>query len=516
MYRFHWVEGIDFDEHIDDTNQLSIIRGSSLALAELGDAFEGVAQAEFSGSSSALFQSTDAGLSLNSEGAAISALRHARLSIGVGEDPDEARAIRLAHARARFGQIAGEFKREPLEEAVGMCALTRRLPGPKSLSLSQDQIERLNLGSDRQKKSILSSSSAQDRRRFGQKARTSFLKAKLGEGLSATSLAFTSDLQELSSSSDKMQNIPISLKNRIALFYADGNGFANIRKNLGGAAKELKDFSNRVSEIILGQALKDIITYLSENAEQEENGTATYKVSEGILQARLRFEILICGGDEFCFVAPAWLGLKLAEIFFAAVEGASYKNKELQFKAGLVFANCKTPIRPLREAARELAERCRSKEDNSIGIHAFESIQPTAHGFSSIRDAIFGDTVNDPAALKSPQFLELMSCLKAAKRGDLPRSQIYKAIRASRWGLTRSDMANSRNIEKPTTLPNHLGTELANNFAEEWIKGYVGPSSALLKGSFPASSDFAVRAWQIHHLWDYVWSPGEATGKVLP
>ncbi len=506
MHKFLWVEGIDFDEHIDDTNQLPIIRGSSLALASIGTSDLALGGATFSGSSSALFKISGEGTRF-SVGEETHPLKHLRFSQGYGGDVDEAKAIRIAQARARFGQITGDFVRKELECARNMCQLTRKLPGRESITLSEDQIKRLNIGTDRKKGSISTSVSAQIRREYGKSARTEFFKTRLD----FDDLEFTSDLQELASPAEKMGELPLSVRDRLALFYADGNSFSKIRAGLGGTAESLTSFSKAVNDVVLDRALRSILDYLRNGQADPANGTAVCRGSKnGQVQTGLRFEILICGGDEFCFVAPAWLGLKLAEIFFEAVENATLGPDPLQFKAGLVFANCKTPIRPLRQAAMALADACRQDRDNSIGIHAFESIQPTAHGFLGVRKAVFGAADKDPASFRASEFRTFLKGLNDLKSKKFPRSQLYKIIRAARWGNVRKDSAaadNNASAVENGTLPYALTSDSSKNFAASWVKDYKGPSSEAMETAFPDDCNYAVRAWCLAHLWDYVWEP---------
>lgn len=509
LHKFVWVESIDFGDHIDDTNQLPIIRGASLALSEMGTAFGG--KAVFEGSSSVLFKGNDKRTIDDTVGAS-KALTHMRFSQGIGEDQDEEIAIRKAFARARFGQITGDFIRPELMDAKSMCALTRKLPGETPVKLSTEQIKRLNTGTDRTDGTIASSTSAQDRRTYGKTARSSYLKNRL----ELDDLAFTSDLHQLSKKAVAMEEVPISVNNRIALFYADGNSFSAIRKKLDGTAKALSAFSKSVNNLILEGALQQIVKHLKNGACQEANGTAFHKGDE----KRLRFEILICGGDEFCFIAPAWLGLELARIFLQAIEGAKHQDHPLQFKAGLVFANCKTPIAPLRMAAVSLADKCRIECKNSIGIHAFESIQPTSQGFDAVRETVFGNTKYDsdgkpepdPAALTATRFQELLKTIKALKANCMPRSQLYKTIRAARGEIFRSKDRISTTpaidrAEKPPLITDSSAVEAAKT----WVDGYNGPAQDTFKGAFADAPNCAVQAWLIAHLWDYVWEAGVAS-----
>jgi hypothetical protein len=499
--KYLWIEGIDFSDFIDDTNQLSIIRGSSLALSELGNHMDGVGEPLFSGASSALFLSDEVG-SLTTQGAG-RALKRMRLVHGFGDHEDEAQAIRIAAARARFAQVTGNFPREEVEESASMCALTRRLPGSQVVKdLTKDQINRLNLGLDAEKPAISSSLSAQDRREYGKLARSKFLLSR-PEFDDLHVLEFTSDLHELAQPSRSMDALPLSVSGRMALFYADGNDFSSIRRTLGGSAAALANFSKDVNKVVIGRALKSIINHLKKGAEDESLGTAVHKEKEPTQQHRLRFELLVCGGDEFCFIAPAWLGLELAQIFFSSVADAKHCGHALTFKAGLVFANSKSPIKPLRRAAEALADRAKIGEQNTIAIHAFESVQPTEQGFMAVREAIFQDASPDPARLTAEALDKFLKTLNDLKTAKLPRSQIQKTIRAAKGLIQRDNNEVSKEVFAKGT-PSSLGTKEAHEAAEKWVANYRGPHKALLDDTFKASDCVDVLAWQIAHLWDYV------------
>jgi hypothetical protein len=489
--KYLWVEGIDFSDFIDDTSQLSIIRGSSLALSELGNHIDGVGKPLFSGASSALFLSDEVG-TLNTQGAG-RALKRMRLVHGFGDHEDEARAIRIAAARARFAQVTGKFPREEVEKSASMCALTRRLAGSQIVKdLTKDQINRLNLGLDAEKPTISSSLSAQDRREYGKLARSKFLQSR-SEFDDLHGLEFTSDLHELAQPSRSMGALPLSVSGRMALFYADGNDFSSIRRTLGGSAADLANFSKDVNNIVIGRALKSIINHLKKGAEDESLGTTVHKAKEAAQQHRLRFELLVCGGDEFCFIAPAWLGLELAQIFFSSVADANHCGHALTFKAGLVFANSKSPIKPLRRAAEALADRAKIGEQNTIAIHAFESVQPTEQGFMTIREAIFENASPDPARLTAKALDKFLETLNDLKTANLPRSQIQKTIRAAK-GLTQRDNYEVSKEAFVQGTPNSLGTKEAHEAAENWVNTIEAPTKSFLMT--PSKRRTALTCWR--------------------
>jgi hypothetical protein len=563
-----WLEGIEFSEHVDDSNDLSVIRGSSLALLEagaLGLAWlrtqAGCAAAEliFTGASLALFRvpvdepcGRDIGRALLDHLAQLNRapvkaggappMAHLRFVTGVSADTGDAAAIRRAQGLARLAQMTGDYPRRPAVRGSQMCTITRSLVADDQIKLSEGQVQRLTLGTDHAGASAPVSTSAKARRFYGRRAREGFFGRLPATGFDCASLRFTQDLHELVDDqafnaeeradlgrAGVANRLPMSVRNKLAIFYADGNGFGKIRNALGGDAKALALFSDTVQQLMQKHMLGRLIgelqgranTPLSEPEAKLRRGSAAVFATNddpeddaafSATERRLRFELLMYGGDELCFVVPSWLGLEFARIFMAAVEGRTVTGTDgqvhaLTFKAGLVFAPFKMPIASGRSLAKTLADMSRLDVDgvpvNSLGVQAFESLEPPANGLEPTRAALFGEPGEGSAGeaakhaarhlpIRGTELADLIDDIMALKAMGFPRSQLYQSLKAAQWS---ADEPGSITRDRPAAL----GSTGANRRAHAHLAFTAARSRYLAD---PATA--ALNAWLLTHLWDYV------------
>ncbi|EJW09344.1 hypothetical protein A33M_1554 [Rhodovulum sp. PH10] len=591
-----WLEGVDFDATLTDTNDLSTIRGGSFTLL---DAFvadqdpDRIARAPwrllprlhhvpgvsadlvFAGASQGLFRLDG---SEQAVAAAVDGLKthlstcglvpektssgtprkslplaHMRWVTGLAPidgtgEAAEAAALRTAHFRARRTQMEDTAARRPVVPADRICRVGRTRPADDEIEMPWRQaadygVDVTGLSAD-DRAPVPVSAAVKARKAVGRYARWCFHQDKLGWPADwRDEFGFVDHFQQMIAEpyvDPKKPTMREAVSGKLAVFYADGNDFTKIRTEMGGSPDAFARFSHeaaRLQEAMLRRIVDDTLVPLAGDPDpQVWRLAATGRLREPDDEEErsgkrwLRFETLLYGGDEICWVAPAWLGMLLAARTFEAIRGATIedphtedphtKDKKLHpltIEAALVFAPVKMPIATARALAKDLADSVKCGKTNRLGIHAFESVEPPMGGLAALRKRLIGDEQAFPAAHRAlaldgdafPALVEKISALKL--EGRLPRSQLYRLLRAAaRTGVSP---------EKPPRL---LGDPEAGRQAhlifERYCRGAesnTGEDDLLLlrsdDPSTPRSDLAAVNAWFLTHVWDYVDPTGDGT-----
>ena len=159
------------------------------------------------------------------------------------------------------------------------------------------------------------------------------------------------DTHETAESFDEIADGEVfgNLENKIAVFYADGNGFSGIQAELVKTPADQKEFDDKVKTY-----RREFLAFLLE--QWMPNG------AKGIL----RLETLLWGGDEMLFVVPASQGFALVQLFYAQSRkwnvGTEGQKRYLTHAGGLVFCHYKTPIKQAKDLAQDLAERVKEQK----------------------------------------------------------------------------------------------------------------------------------------------------------
>ena len=153
---------------------------------------------------------------------------------------------------------------------------------------------------------------------------------------------FTNELEELSKD-DNQGN----LNGKIAYIYIDGNKFGKLQKEFK-SAKEFKYFDRQL------QGFKKKLLAKILRLCRSSNGK------------KVRLETLLWGGDELKLIVPAWMGWRVASLFYQVAEinkmnlKATLEGKEreceLTYAMGLVFTYHKNPVRNVDEIAAKLVD----------------------------------------------------------------------------------------------------------------------------------------------------------------
>lgn len=483
------VEGVNFGATIDDTNDLSTMRGGSLALLSFHEQVEialgalaGVTRAEkvFSGASLCAFRvagtvadfpeaarqaiaqtfsdpeygwnpgGREQSVPLNYLTVVVDAAETAVTSVddkAIDADIDKAEARN--HAR-QFRQWtiaplpatpAAATAKTEADRYEKVRPATAWVRAPKGHFLKSTEEDAVSLESD----IYHASASVAARRNYGRNARQKFYGSLLGPDYAK--LSFTDSVADIAEELPSSYRLPISLRSKIAVFYADGNKFGGIRKKVGAKA-----FSDRL-DILRKSLLKSILDwYVAGQAGEDESGPlgdAFVVYDQKRDRWALRFETLMWGGDELLFVLPAWLAVPFTQGFFEATRDWTIGGVPVSHAAAVAIAHHKTPIRQLRAVAKHSADLAKNaspelRETGSVTFEVFESLAPpdTGSNFEAERIRLYGNNPaigndgEDPAlarllAIPGDDFGDAVRRFHELQRG-FPRSQVYSALRAAR------------------------------------------------------------------------------------
>lgn len=497
------VEGVNFNTTVFDTNDLSTVRGASLGLLHLDRAvtqtfptcktiFSGASQCavvvERDGDEATVTQAVrkeiNAVLSdraavregLDKKGEAAPPFPALTTVIDVVPVADErketvAAALRIAEARNRSRQFR-QWTLDPLEvstDGKDVGAFEHGRPGTVAVPLPKDKGRpRVLTGDGDDTLTDAETETAAPKRlsfavaakrEYGRTARQKFYAHELGSDALLTKngdrLGFVDSLEDMPHADwtkDALKAMPQSVRNKIAVVYADGNGFGAIREQVGVEA-----FSKALAPLRKA-LLKAIITWFvghARGAKYDELFLIESEKRHGRVRRGLRLETLMWGGDELLFAMPAWLALPFVAGLHAATRDWTIGGHALTQAIGVTIAHHKTPIRQLTRLAHEAADGAKAadlKNRTTVTVDVFESLAPpdAGNGLDRARDRLFGapDPSSGEAAIGETERARLLAmpgdsleafivALGSEKQKDedntaLPRSQMYAALRAAR------------------------------------------------------------------------------------
>ncbi|MFA5924200.1 MAG: hypothetical protein WC856_23385 [Methylococcaceae bacterium] len=168
---------------------------------------------------------------------------------------------------------------------------------------------------------------------------------------------YTQDLGDLSKSAKNG-----ILDGKIAFIYIDGNGFGDIQRSSKTPAeqKQFDENTRHGREKLLTKFLEKI------------HNNPDWLTDDG----KVRMETLLWGGDEIIWVVPAWQGWwMLNEFYSQAKELIKHNNEPLFHAAGLVFCHNDAPIHRIDSLARALADQFAktNRDKNLIAYQILES-----------------------------------------------------------------------------------------------------------------------------------------------
>ena len=360
----------NFDDTIFDTEDLSTIRGGSIA------AIQFVQDVDLSESSSVSvggskgiwrYDGDDPGTKLaelrtKSNGHPVA--KYLNFVVGYVLCSNDYLADKAAlSAKLSRAQLSGATRPYPVESSKQVCPVDLLSPVGTTAIWYDGQ------------KDLLVSESVAARRVYGLKAKQGFIKQHAsGNGnheiFNTVGLNADRPLAMLLSSISEGAEPPAALKtnlhNKIAVIHLDGNGAGAAQKaaitmaaGCDGQMEAQKAFDKGLQSLRqkLAEAVLDVL--------KKQGGVGTPGQDEVGLRSSLknatskkviRFEALLWAGDEITFIVPARLGWRVTQALLAALEG----QKLLTAAIGLVYCHHDAPIARIRALADRLCTNVKS------------------------------------------------------------------------------------------------------------------------------------------------------------
>jgi hypothetical protein len=223
------------------------------------------------------------------------------------------------------------------------------------VSPAKDQKEKIK-GEDK-----FVSESVFQRREYGKKQKKVFVKNELNK---LNDIEFINHFDSLTDNKNKG-----NLHHKMAVIYLDGNDFGKKQRKL--SIEELKNFDE-----VKTDSQRRFLASLIERVIKDDDWRIN---KDGKIQYQM--EILLWGGDEICLVVPAWKGWEAVELFYKETEELFFPDKgspnkvELTHSIGTVFCHHNAPIRRIKKLAEDLAglAKDKSREHNYFAYEILES-----------------------------------------------------------------------------------------------------------------------------------------------
>lgn len=198
------------------------------------------------------------------------------------------------------------------------------------------------------------------RREYGKRQKQSFVKTELKDYKISESIEkeFVYHFDLLTTNVDKG-----NLKHKMAVIYLDGNKFGSKQRDLD--LDKLKKFDK-----IKIDYQRNFLASLMEEVTKDKD----WQISKDG-KTHYQVEILLWGGDEICLVVPAWKGWETVELFFEQTKNLKWQDEQLTHSVGMVFCHHNAPIRRIKKLAESLAELAkeRSRNHNHLAYEILES-----------------------------------------------------------------------------------------------------------------------------------------------
>lgn len=482
-YLLH-VEAVNLAAFIDDTHELSTIRGGSLmllsAVSELHVKIPTLRRIA-SGASAGLF----------SFGGDPDAVMNQVRELLREEHPHATFALAFLRASDNFqndrAKLLAQIRRNQLRQPTVV------FPGVTDTQ-KVCEIDHVRPGVAWDKSTEPGrwlSASVDLRRRFGRSQRQAFYgrwtrdpddPSDQGWTLPATLNGFTNDLESLSKRVAPLK----ALSQKMAVIYLDGNGFGKIQEQTIEERGDLERWDDDVQKK-RRELLRSFLEKIAIDPHWQ-TGSA--------VERRIRLETLLWGGDDICWVVPAWKGWESLRYFFEVSKNWSFEGKDLTHAAGIVFCHHKAPIHTIRHETDLLVRlaKKRTRDQSSFAylvLESFDHVSGDPEAFWEKRlPKDWNATRGTVLAGEMKRFEDLRLDLR-----DLPKLRLLQICRH----LQAGQIGEAKKVAGRALLRlDGLTPE-----TRDWLTG---------PGESPMP-DAAQAAWvHLAELWDYIPSDPVSTG----
>lgn len=441
------IEAVNFGPYLEDTQDLSTIRGAGLLMLHAPEALETVAGLKrvYAGASSALYELT------TDNPAKIKDLIEKEL-----HQDERAEATILVTIAEK-----GETLRETLTRLVNQTRWEQlQSPSavyPELIGTDIDQLDDIRPAVARKERQPpkagsetgdpwLLSESTRHRRLYGLKQKQGFYEKTTGLNLPN---GFVPDFNALAENKTKA-----NLTGKMAVLYLDGNSFGAIARACR-TSKELGSFSAtvRANQDAFLKHLLRVNDGPHTDGMSSWRWTGTTYSNEGKEHPKknaFRIETLLWGGDEVILVVPAWCGWQVLAEFFRTYghlrspDGRTTSDRfnadreySLTHGAAVVFCHAKAPIHRIVRLAKTLADRPKELGtpkptdldgvfDNVMTYQVLESFDHLGNDANATRDARVPPILrgSDALMLHANDMHEIERLL-CAFRKSFPRSKLH-------------------------------------------------------------------------------------------
>ncbi len=210
-----------------------------------------------------------------------------------------------------------------------------------------------------------------------------------------------------------------SLDGKMAVIYLDGNGFGKKQRDFCKTIERQKQFDQDLRVRLQNSTLRTLLKEISKKKNWVNNGWD------------LRLETLLWGGDEICWVVPAWQGWWFLARFFQEVKAHwTLDGEPLTLGGGLVFCSHKAPIHRITALAKKLGDMAKGdRSKNRIALQVLESFDSVGEDFNSFRNKQYTPPGIAPSALVIDGE-SMMNLLDSASfiKDKIPKRQLYRLV----------------------------------------------------------------------------------------
>jgi hypothetical protein len=534
------MEAVNFSSFLDDTSDVSTIRGGGLLLLDAPSVLDSITGLErvYAGASSALFK-----FSAADHEAAERMRKDAEDKLHVGDLSEATIVVDVAPLDA-----AGSFKgaldrlmalnrwRQLQTPSLAFPALNDT-DGIDELDDKRPAVERPGMLAPReehetQRRPMMLSAVTYARRKYGIEQKRKFY-ARVSQDTPELrafpfhSGGYVNDLEQLAQFKEAK---PPDLNGKLAYIYLDGNKFGSVARGCNAP-----DLLHNWSECVQANQNSFLGWLLRIQAGSELNTpwhwsdpAGANTVGEDEKQRLFRIETLLWGGDEIVWVVPAWCGWWMLGSFFAhygrlpwnrggpapRTYFESDRHYRLSHGAGIVFCHATAPIRRIRDLTKHLADAPKTLGTQGAPIdytdyfayqvlESFDHLGADPDGMRKRQlPAALQTLPSDPLILPGAGMLDIFAPMETFRQ-KFPRGKIHQLVRQFRTseseGLSATWASASTELKRTGTV---------DEFAA--LTGYFGRTSG-------DSQTREIVTWlHIAELWDYTPPPGWTAPPVPP